>query len=117
MTSDDIPSMVVYGFDPNSISGLISLIIAVVLPLAVGLITTRTTSPAVKAVLLLAFAAVKAFLEGWLAARNSHVDFAFVPVAISTVVNLMIGVAVHFGFFKPTGVTAAAQNTLVKDRS
>lgn len=117
MTSDDIPALPVYGFDPNSISGLISLIIAVLLPLVVGLITTRATSPGVKAVLLLIFAAVKSFLEGWLAARSAHIDFAFVPVAISTVVNLAIAVVAHFGLLKPTGATAAAQNSLIKDRS
>lgn len=116
MTADDVPSLVVYGFDPNSISGLISLVIAVLLPLMVGLITTRTTSAGVKAVLLLAAAAIKGFLEGMLAARSQHVDFAFVPAAISTLVNFMIGVVVHFGLWRPTGAAGAAQDSLVKSR-
>lgn len=117
MTSDDIPALPVYGFDPNSLSGLLSLAIAVLLPLVVGLVTTRSTSAGVKAVLLLLFAAIKSFLEGWLAAVNTSVDFAFIPVAISTVVNLAIAVAVHHGFWRPTGATDAAQNSLIKDRA
>jgi hypothetical protein len=116
MTSNDIPALPVYGFDPNSLSGLISLIIAVLLPLAVGLLTKRSTSPGAKAVLLLAFAAIKSFLEAWLAAVNTEVTFAWVPVLITTVVNFAIAGAVHFNLWKPTGAAAAAQDTLVTDR-
>src|SRR5688572_17258272 len=101
---------------PNSLSGLISLALTVLLPLAVGLLTTRPTSPGVKAVLLLAFAAIKSFLEGWPQARNTAVDFAFVPVAITTLVNFALTAVVHFGLWKPTGTAGAAQDTLVKER-
>ena len=117
MTADDIPALPVYGFDPHSLSGLLSLAISVLLPLLVGLITKRSTSPAAQAVLLLAFSAAKSFLEGWLQATNSAVDFAFVPAAISTVVNFAIAVIMHFGLWKPTGAAGAAQDTLVKDRT
>lgn len=116
MRTDDIPALPVYGFDPQSISGLLSLLITVLLPLLVGLLTKRSTSPGVKAVLLLAFAAIKTFLEGWLQAANTAVDFAFVPAAISVVVNFAIAAVVHLGLWKPTGTAGAAQDTLVKDR-
>lgn len=116
MTSDDIPALPVYGFDPQSLSGLLSLAITVLLPLLVGLLTKRSTSPGTRAVLLLAFAAVKSFLEAWLQAANTAVDFAFVPVAISVVVNFAIAVIAHFGFWSPTGVSGAAQDSMVKDR-
>lgn len=115
MTTDDIPALPVYGFDPQSVSGLLSLSITVLLPLLVGLLTKRSTSPGVKAVLLLLFAAVKSFLEAWLQAANTAVDFAFVPVAISVVVNFAIAAIVHFGLWSPTGASRAAQDTLVKD--
>lgn len=117
METTDIPALPVYGFDPNSLSGLISLIVTVLLPLIVGLLTTRTTSAGVKAVLLLAFAAIKSFLEGWLQARNTAVEFEFVAAAITTAVNFAIAAVVHFGLYKPTGVSAAAQDALVKDRT
>lgn len=117
MNTVDIPSLPVYGFDPSSISGLLSLAITVLLPLVVGLVTTRTTSPAVKAVLLLAAAAIKGFLEAWLQAANSAVDFAFVPVAISIVVNFAIAAVVHFGLWKPVGASDAAQRAFTSERA
>ncbi len=117
MNADDIPALPVYGFDPQSVSGLLSLAITVLLPIAVGLLTKRSTSAGAKAVLLLAFAAVKSWLEAWLQAANTGVDFAFVPVAITVVVNFAIAAAVHRGLYKPTGVAGAAQDTLIKDRS
>jgi hypothetical protein len=116
MTADGIPALPVHGFDPQSLSGILSLLVTVVLPLLVGLVTRRSTRPGVQAVMLLAFAAVKSFLEGWLAAANAGVPFAAVPVAIGTVVNFMIAVVVHLGLWRPTGVAGAAQDTLVKDR-
>lgn len=117
MTTDDIPALPIYGFDPQSVSGLISLAIAVLLPLLVGLVTKRSTSAGTKAVLLLAFAAIKTFLEGWLQAADSAVDFAFVPAAIAVFVNFALAVVTHFGLWKPTGATDAAQRSLVHDRT
>jgi hypothetical protein len=116
MTTDDVPNLPVYGFDPHSLTGLLSLAITVLLPILVGLVTKRSTSPGVQAVLLLAFASVKAFLEAWLQATNTSVDFAFVPVAISVVVNFAIAVVSHLGLWKPTGAAAAAQDSMVKDK-
>lgn len=113
---EPIPELPVYGFDPTSVSGALSLAIAVALPILVGLLTRQSTPAGVKAVALLGFAAVKAFLEAWLAAANSATPFLWTAVAISVVVNFLIAVAVHFGLWKPTGVSAAAQRTLVADR-
>jgi hypothetical protein len=117
MTESDIPALPVYGFDPSSISGLLSLAVTVLLPLLVGIVTTRTTSPGVKAVLLLAAAAIKSFLEAWLQAENTAVDFALVPVAISIAVNFAIAAVVHFGLWKPVGASAAAQRAFTADRA
>jgi hypothetical protein len=116
VTTDDIPALPVYGFDPQSLSGLLSLAITVLLPILVGLLTKRSTSAGTKALLLLAFAAVKSFLEAWLQASNTSVDFAFVPVAISVVVNFALAAVVHLGLWKPTGASGAAQDTLIKDK-
>lgn len=113
---NDIPQLPAYGFDPTSVSGLLSLAVAVALPILVGLVTRASTPAGVKAVLLLAFAAVKAFAEAWLDAVNTGVEFLWTAVAISVVVNFLIAVAVHFGLWRPTGATAAAQRTLVTDR-
>ncbi|MFI7547196.1 hypothetical protein [Actinoplanes sp. NPDC049599] len=113
---ETIPSLPVYGFDPSSLSGLLSLVITVLLPLVVGLVTTRTTSAGAKALLLLFAAAVKSLLEAWLQAANSGVDFALVPVAITVAVNFGIAAAVHFGLWKPAGVSDAAQRAFTSRR-
>lgn len=117
MNNADIPALPVYGFDPSSISGLLSLAVTVLLPLVVGLVTTRTTSPAVKAVLLLLAAAIKSFLEAWLQAANTEADFALTAVAISVAVNFAIAAVVHFGLWKPVGASGAAQRAFTTDRA
>ena len=111
----DVPTLPVYGFEPN-LGGLLSLAITIALPILVGLVTRRSTSAGVKAVLLLALAAVKTVLEAWLQAANTSVDFVWIPVAYTTAINFLIAVALHFGLFKPTGMAGAAQDSLVRDK-
>lgn len=101
----DLP---IYGFRPD-LGGLLGLAVTVLLPLAVGLVTTRATGAGVKAALLLFLAAVKSVLEAWLQAINTSVDFDAIPVVYATAVSFGIAVAVHFGLFKPAGLAAAAQ--------
>jgi hypothetical protein len=110
-----MPELPVYGFAPD-LGGLLGLLITVGLPILVGLVTTRSTSPAAKAVLLLLLTALKSVLEAWLQAENTAVALDPVPVIYTTAINFVIAVAVHFGLYRPTGATAAAQDTLVKDR-
>jgi hypothetical protein len=112
---NDIPALPVYGFAPN-LGGLLSLVITIVLPILVGLVTRRSTSAGVKATLLLALSAVNAVLSAWLQAENTNAVFEWIPVVYSTAVNFVIAVAVHFGLYKPAGVSDAAQRSLVKDR-
>lgn len=112
----DVPTLPVYGFEPN-LGGLLSLVITIVLPILVGLVTRQSTSAGTKAVLLLALAAAKTVLEAWLQATNTAVTFEWIPVVYTTLINFGIAVAVHFGLFKPTGVAGAAQRSLVTDKS
>lgn len=115
MIVNEIPTLPVYGFDPMSITGLLSLVIAVVLPLLVGLMTKRSWGSGTKATLLLVFAAVKSFIEAWLDAANTSQPFLWTAVAVTILTNFMIAVAVHFGLWKPWGTADAAQRSLVKD--
>lgn len=114
---NEIPELPVYGFDPTSVSGALSMLITMLLPLLVGLVTKRSTSPGVKALLLLLFAAVKTFFTAWLDAANAGVEFLWTAVLISVVVNFAIAAVVHLGLWKPTGASGAAQDTLVKDHN
>lgn len=114
--AQEVPELPVYGFTPD-LGGLLSAVITVLLPILVGLVTTRLTSSAVKGLLLLAVAAIKVFIETWLNSVNLGTDFEPGTVAITILINFVIAVAVHYGLWKPTGVTARAQDSLVTDRS
>lgn len=111
----DVPTLPVYGFAPN-LGGLLSLAITIVLPILVGLVTKRSTSRGVKAVLLLFLSAVNSVLSAWLQAENTAAVFEWIPVVYSTAINFGIAVAIYFGFYRPTGVAEAAQNSVVKDK-
>ncbi|MEU8158055.1 hypothetical protein AB0B94_30750 [Micromonospora sp. NPDC048986] len=112
----DVPELPVYGFEPD-LGGLLSLVITILLPIVVGLVTRQSTSAGVKATLLLFLAAVTTVLKAWLQATQMDVPFEAVPLIYTTLINFGIAVAVHFGFYKPTGVAGAAQGTLNTDKS
>ncbi|MEZ7005658.1 hypothetical protein [Streptomyces sp. AD55] len=85
----------------------LGLAISVVLPVLVGLVTTRITHAGRKAVLLLLLAALNGFLvELANAGDGYHVGSAVVLWAVS----FGTGVLAHFGLWKPTGVSAKAQD-------
>ncbi|MBT2453237.1 hypothetical protein [Streptomyces sp. ISL-86] len=87
------------------------LLTAFVLPVLVGLVTTRVTHPGTKAVVLLALSAVDSFIvelaadtPGWNASN----------AAVLTLVNFVVAVATHFGLWKPTGIARRAQDAFAK---
>lgn len=96
----DTPSLPVYGFEAN-LGGLVGLVFTVLLPVLVGLVTTKRVSPVMKGILLLFLTAVKVVVEGWLEARNTEVDFELVPLVYSTAMNFVVAVLVYLGLYKP----------------
>ncbi|RSN55606.1 hypothetical protein DMH12_15420 [Streptomyces sp. WAC 04229] len=85
----------------------LGLAISVVLPVLVGLVTTRVTHPGTKAVLLLALTAANGFLVELANAGDGYqVGSALVLWAVS----FATGVLAHFGLWKPTGVSGKAQD-------
>lgn len=107
------PDVSGYLFD-GTWQGLVSLALAVLLPILVGLFTKASWPAGVKAVLLLLLVAAKSFGEAFLAAAPG--EFNVEQVAWVIGVNFVIAVAVQFGLWRPTGVTDMAQNALVRDR-
>jgi hypothetical protein len=93
---------------------VLQLVIAVILPLVVGLVTKEVTSANVKAVLLLALSALTAFLTSWLNAAQQNVPFDIGAALFAFIATFVVGVATHFGLWKPTGTTDKAQATLNK---
>lgn len=88
----------------------LGLLISVVLPVLVGLATTRVTHAGTKAVLLLALSGLNGFLveladpgPGWDAGT----------AAILALVSFGTAVLAHFGLWKPTGVSGKAQDSIV----
>ncbi|POH63974.1 hypothetical protein C3B59_10510 [Cryobacterium zongtaii] len=88
---------------------LLWLLVAIVLPILVGLVTTKTTSPAKRAILLAALALITGLLSQLLAAINAGVPYALFTGLIQGIGTFLVAVALYFGLWKPTGVTAAAQ--------
>ncbi|MCT2591158.1 hypothetical protein LHJ74_14785 [Streptomyces sp. N2-109] len=84
----------------------LGLLISVGLPVLVGLVTTRVTHAGVKAVLLLALSTANGFLVELAAAGEGY---AVGSAAVLAAVSFAIGVLTHFGLYKPTGVSAKAQ--------
>lgn len=83
------------------------LLTSVVLPVLVGLVTTRVTSPGTKAVLLLALSTLNGFL---VELADHDASYSIGTAAVLSLVSFGTGVLTHFGLWKPTGVSAKAQD-------
>ncbi|MEU1372972.1 hypothetical protein ABZ442_04820 [Streptomyces triculaminicus] len=84
----------------------LGLAISVVLPVLVGLVTTRVTSGGVKSTLLLALTAVNGFL---VELSTGGEGYSIGTALVLWGVSFGTGVLTHFGLWKPAGVSAAAQ--------
>jgi hypothetical protein len=89
----------------------LGLLVSVVLPVLVGLVTTRVTNAGAKAVLLLALSVTNGFVVEY-AAPGPGYDVG--TAAVLALVAFGTGVLSHFGFWKPVGVAAKAQDAFTK---
>lgn len=88
----------------------LGLLISVVLPVLVGLVTTRVTSAGTKAVLLLALSTANGlFVE----IAHPGAGFDLGTAVILAAVSFATGVLAHFGLYKPTGLAGKAQDSLI----
>lgn len=92
----------------------LGLAVSVVLPVLVGLVTTRVTSAGVKAVLLLFLSALNGFLVELSQAGNGY---SVGTAVILWAVSFGTAVLTHFGLYKPTGLSGKAQDSLITARS
>lgn len=92
----------------------LGLLISVVLPVLVGLVTTRVTHAGTKAVLLLAVSTLNGFL---VELANPGPGWDAGTAAVLAFVSFGTGVLAHFGLWKPTGVAGKAQDSLITGRS
>jgi len=88
---------------------LLNLFIAVIFPVLVGLVTTRVTSGAAKAVLLATISLASGFVSALLVAVTAGVPFDVIAALLTGLAAWLIAIATHFGFWRPTGVTERVQ--------
>lgn len=95
---------------------VLTLAVGTVLPILVGLVTKASWGAGVRAVLLAALSALGGVGSSALDAANAGQSWDWKMATITASNVWLIAVAAHFGIWKPTGVSAAAKNSLVKDR-
>lgn len=98
---------VVFNLNPALV---IQLLIAVLLPIAVGLVTTRVTSSAKKAWLLACLTLVTTIVTGLDDAVSAARVFDLGTALFLALPSFCISVAMYYGLWKPTGAAAAAQD-------
>lgn len=98
---------IVFSIDPALV---IQLILAVLLPIGVGLVTTRVTSGSKKAWLLAGLTLATSIFTGLGEAVASNVAFNLGQALFLALPAFCISVAMYYGLWKPTGVGVAAQD-------
>lgn len=97
-------------------AGVISLLLGTVLPLLVGLLTSRSLNPGVKAALLAALSGLASVLTQWLAALNSGQHFAWQQVVVSAFLTWAVGELSYLKLWRPSGAAARLADLGVRDR-
>lgn len=89
----------------------VSLIVGVFLPLVVAFITKINAHNGLKSIAHLFLSLLSAFLTE---AINTWPNFDVKTALFTFVFTFLIGVGSHFGFFKPTEITAAVARVGVR---
>ncbi|WP_264032188.1 hypothetical protein [Cellulosimicrobium sp. SH8] len=100
------PPAFAFTLDPATV---VQILVAIVLPVLVGLVTTRVTSGAAKAWLLAALSLVTSLLVELGRAVAQGVTYDFGVALLAAIPAFVVSVATHYGLWKPTGVTDKVQ--------
>jgi hypothetical protein len=106
--------MIVTEFDAGFVQ-VLYMVVTILLPILVGLVTKQSWSSGAKAVLLAGLAVLIGLGTEALNAAESNTPYDLQVGALAAVQTFVIAVATHFGLWKPTGATEAAQNSVVRD--
>lgn len=90
---------------------ILTLLAGTVLPILVGLVTTRVTEPAVKGVILASLSAAAALVGEALTAAQAGTPYDVGRGIVMALGVWAIAVATHYGLWKPTGAADAAADT------
>lgn len=88
---------------------VLGLVAGVILPVLVGLVTTRTTHSGVKAALLAGLAVLTNILTELVEALNTGSPYDLGSALLLGLGTFVIAVATHYGLWKPTSVSEKAQ--------
>lgn len=89
---------------------VLSLLASTVLPLLVGLVTTRATDPGTKAVLLAALSVLIPLVTSLADALRDGQPWSLQGALTLALTGFLVSVGMHYGLWKPTGVAAKAQD-------
>lgn len=101
---------IVFNLPPALVVGLI---VSTILPILVGLATTRITKPGTKAVILALLAAITGLGTELMATIQAGSQYDLGTGLVLALTSFLVGVAMHFGLWKPTTVSYKAQHLLV----
>jgi len=104
------PSIPLFSFDTEWV-GVIQFIIAVGLPVLVGIVTTKVTKSWIKVVLLGGLTFVSTILTGLLDANTAGVQFQWLSALLNAGASWAYSIAIHFGIWKPLKVTDRVQES------
>ena len=88
---------------------LIGVLVATVLPLLVGLVTTRVTKAGTRAVLLAVLSAATGLLTELGAALTQGVTYNVGIGLLTALAAFLTAVGLHYGLYKPTGTAEKLQ--------
>lgn len=88
---------------------LLTLLAGTVLPLLVGLVTTRETDPNRKALLLAALSVLIPLASELAQALTTATPYDLGQALFAALATFLVAVGMHFGLWKPTGASASAQ--------
>jgi len=92
---------------------VIGLLINAVLPVLVGLVTTRVTNGGIKATALAGLSLVTGLLTELGMAISAGETYDIGTGLFTGLTGFVIAVGLHYGLYKPTGLTDKAQDSLV----
>jgi len=95
---------------------VLGLVVGIVLPVLTGYVTKASWGGGVRAVLLAFLAAASGFGAELLDAVAREVSYDWKGGLLTALGAWVVAVATHFGYWKPTGASAAVVRSGVTDR-
>ena len=89
---------------------VIGLLVSTILPLVVGLVTTRVTHSGVKATVLAALSAVTGLLTELGNALTAGTEYNLGTGLVFALGAFLVATGLHYGLLKPTGASGVVQS-------